>query len=444
MPPEPAHVETPTHIPSPAELGENHPLKQGGRGVFRALGLGLITGAADDDPSAIGTYASAGAKFGLGFLWTAPVTFPMMVAVVYLSSKLGLVAGEGLFGVIRRHYSRWFLFTVLAGVLIGNTIEAGADIGGMAAAINLILPIPVGWLVITLGLTILAVQIWGSYSFMRNVFRVLALALLAYVGSGVLAHPELRSVLKGTFLPAVHFNKDFLTMIVAVIGTSLSAYLYTWQSNEEVEEKIAAGRRRFRDRKGASRAELKASMWDIIVGMFFSNAIMYFIILATAATLFKTGKNDINSAAQAAQALRPLAGHTAGVLFTLGVIGVGFLAVPVMTTGAAYDLCQSIGWKNGLYRKPAEAKKFYAAIVGFTTIGIGLNFVGMNPIKALVLAGVVQGFSTPPLMLLIMRITNNSAIMGTQVNKRAINILGWITTVAIFSATAGLVISWFF
>lgn len=409
---------------------------------MRVLGLGLITGAADDDPSAIGTYASAGAKFGLGFLWTAPVTLPMMVAVVYLSSKLGLVAGEGLFSVIRRHYSRWFLLTIMAGVLIGNTIEAGADIGGMAAAVNLILPIPIGWLVIALGLLVLALQIWGSYSLIRNIFRILSLALLAYVGSGVLARPELRSVLKGTFLPALHFNKEFLTMIVAVIGTSLSAYLYTWQSNEEVEEKIAAGRRRFADRKGASRAELKASMWDIIGGMVFSNVIMYFIILATAATLFPAGNHNINSADQAARALRPLAGHTAGVLFTLGVIGVGFLAVPVMTTGAAYDLSQSLGWRSGLYRRPGEAKKFYAAITAFTLIGIGLNYLGINPMKALVFAGVVQGFSTPPLMLLILLMTNNRAIMGPRVNRRAINVLGWITTVAIFSATAGLVISW--
>ena len=414
------------------------------RRFLRAIGLGLITGAADDDCSAIGTYASAGAKFGTSLLWTAPVTFPMMVAVVYLSSKLGMVAGEGLFAVIRRHYSRRFLFSVLIGVLIGNTIEAGADIGGMAAALNILIPVPIPWMVFGIGVLILAVQVWASYTFIRNVFRVLSLALLAYVGSAFLAHPEIRSVLRGTFVPAVHFNKDFLTIIVAIIGTSLSAYLYTWQSNEEVEEKIAAGRRKFEERKGASRSELKTSMWDIVFGMFFSNAIMYFIILSTAATLFAAGKRDISTAAQAAQALQPLAGHAAGLLFALGVIGVGFLAVPVMTTGAAYDLCQSVGWKHGLYRKPGEAPKFYMAIAAFTLIGIGLNYFGINPMKALVLAGVVQGFSTPPLMFLIMRMTNNPEIMGRRVNGRAINILGWITTIAIFSASAGLVISWFF
>lgn len=413
------------------------------RSVGRAIGLGLITGAADDDPSAIGTYASAGAKFGPSFLWTAPVTFPMMVAVVYLSSKLGLVSGQGLFAAIRQNYSRWFLFTVLAGVLIGNIIEAGADIGGMAAALNVIIPVPIGTIVIAIGLFILALQIWGSYALIRNVFRVLSLVLLAYIGAAVLAHPEIAAVLRGSFIPTIRFNKDFLAMVVAVIGTSLSAYLYTWQSNEEVEEKIASGRRRLWQRKGVSRAELKQSMLDIVFGMFFSNTVMYFIILSTAATLFKAGKTNINSAADAAQALRPLAGNAAGLLFALGVIGVGFLAVPVMTTGAAYDLCQSLGWKHGLYRKPAEAKKFYVAIAIFTFIAIGLNFFGINPMKALVLAGIVQGFSTPPLMLLIMRMTNDPAIMGKRVNGRGINILGWITTIAIFAASAGLVISWF-
>ncbi|MBV9500347.1 MAG: divalent metal cation transporter, partial [Acidobacteriaceae bacterium] len=362
---------------------------------------------------------------------------------VYLSSKLGLVTGKGLFAVIRTEYPRWFLYSVLAGVLIGNTIEAGADLGGMAASVNIFVPIPVGALVVAIGMVILIVQIWGSYTIIRNIFRVLALSLLAYVGSAIMAKPDLIPVLKGTFIPVVHANKDYLAMLVAIIGTSLSAYLYTWQSNEEVEEKIAAGRRRLAQRKGVSRSELKQSMWDIIFGMLFSNVVMYFIILSTAATLFKAGRTDVNSAADAAQALQPLAGHAAGLLFALGVVGVGFLAVPVMTTGAAYDLCQSLGWKHGLHRKPEEAKKFYVAIAIFTLIAIGLNFFGVNPMKALVFAGVVQGFSTPPLMLLIMRMTNNRAIMGSRVNTRAINILGWITTAAIFSATVGLVVSWF-
>jgi Mn2+/Fe2+ NRAMP family transporter len=231
-------------------------------------------------------------------------------------------------------------------------------------------------------------------------------------------------------------------LLVAVIGTTLSAYLYSWQSNEEVEEKKASGQR-FRWRKGTTAEHLSASKWDIVAGMFFSNVVMYFILLSTAATLFKAGHTTVNSAAEAAEALRPLAGDAAKVLFALGVIGVGFLAVPVMTTGAAYDLCQSVGWKYGLSKKPAQAKRFYGVIVVGTLAGLAMNFLGINPMKALVWAGVIQGFSTPPLLLLILLMTNNPAIMGKWVNGRALNVLAWLTTIAIFAATAGLVVTWF-
>ena len=410
------------------------------RGMLRTVGLGLITGAADDDPSAIGTYASAGAAIGPAFLWTAPVTFPMMCAVVYLSAKLGQVAGKGLFHVIRDHYSRWILYPALIGVLIGNTIEAGADIGGMAAAIAVLVPVPIPLIIITVTLAIFALQVWGSYELIRNVFRWLALTLLAYVGSAIIAKPALAEVIRGTLIPTIRFDAKFLSLLVAVIGTTLSAYLYTWQSNQEVEEEIAMGRRRLAQRKGATKKELKATKTDVISGMFFSNVVMYFIVLSTASTLFKAGKTEINTAAEAAEALRPLAGDAAAVLFALGVIGVGFLAVPVMTTGAAYDLCQVVGWKHSLHAKPSEAKKFYGAIAGFTVLAMGMNFLGFNPMKALVFSGIVQGFSTPPLLLLIMLMTNNRKIMGNHVNTFWLNVLGWITTAAIFAATVGLVV----
>jgi NRAMP (natural resistance-associated macrophage protein)-like metal ion transporter len=411
--------------------------------LLRSIGLGLITGAADDDPSAIGTYATAGARLGPAFLWTAPVTFPMMFAVVYLSAKLGQVTGQGLFAVIRNHYPRWILYPALIGVLVGNTFEAGADFAGMGAALNVFLPVPFPLIVAVSGVTILALQILGSYTLIRNVFRWLALTLLAYAGASFLAKPDLIQVLKGTFLPVIQFNKDFLTLLVAVIGTTLSAYLYTWQSNQEVEEKIARGQTQPWQRRGTSERELRQTRRDVLFGMFFSNMIMYFIILATAATLYKTGKHDINTAAEAAKALRPLAGEAAGVLFASGVVAVGLLAVPVMTTGAAYDLAQALGWKSGLGAMPMEAKKFYIAVVVFTVAAIAINFVGFNPMKMLVWSGIVQGFSTPPLMLLIMFMTNNRALMGKRVNSRSINVLGWITTVSIFLATIGLVMTWF-
>jgi Mn2+/Fe2+ NRAMP family transporter len=313
----------------------------------------------------------------------------------------------------------------------------------MAAALNLFIPIPVPWLVMGIAIIILALQLYGSYILIRNVFRWLALVLLAYVGAAVLAKPDLGEVLRGTFIPTIEFNRDFLTMMVAVIGTTLSAYIYSWQSNEEVEEEIAAGRTRLSQRKGATDPELASTQRDILIGMVFSNTVMYFILLSTAATLHKAGITDVQSAAEAAQALEPLAGSWARLLFLLGVIGVGFLAVPVMTTGAAYDVAQVFGWRHSLHAKPHEAKKFYAAIIAFTLIGVAMNFFGFNPMKALVWAGVVQGFSTPPLLLLILLMTNNRTIMGDKVNGRAINILGSITTAAIFAASAGLVASWF-
>lgn len=412
------------------------------KSVIRDLGLGLITGAADDDPSAIGTYASAGAKFGPAFLWVAPAMFPMMFAVVYLSSRLGQVAGKGLFDVIRDHYPKWILNVALIGVMIGNTIEAAADIGGIAAALNSFVPVHTKWLSAAVAVIILAFQIFGSYQLIKKIFRWLALTLLTYIVSAILAKPALAETLKGTFFPTIQFNREFLSLVVAVIGTSLSAYLYTWQSNQEVEEEIAIGRRHLWQRKGATKNELKQSKKDILYGMFFATTITYFIILSTASTLFKAGNHDINSAAQAAEALRPVAGSAAGILFALGIVGVGFLAVPIMTTGAAYDLCQALGWKHSLHAKPAEAKRFYGAIAAITLVAVAMNFLGINPMKALVFAGIVQGFSTPPLMLLIMLMTNNKQIMGKHVNSRRLNILGWITTIAIFSASITLIITW--
>jgi NRAMP (natural resistance-associated macrophage protein)-like metal ion transporter len=409
---------------------------------LKTFGLGIVTGAADDDPSAIGTYASAGAKLGPAFLWIAPAMFPMMITVVYLSSKLGQVSGKGLFDVLRDHYPKWLMYAVLTGVLIGNTIEAGADIAGMSAALGVIINVPHTVIVVLTTSSIFALQLWGSYTFIRDTFRWLSLALLAYVGSALMVKPDLIPVIKGTFVPTLHFSRDYLSMIVAVMGASLSAYIYTWQSNQEVEEKIAAGRHRLWQRQGTTHRDLKHSAREVVFGMLFSSLIMYFIMLSTASTLFKNKQFNISTAAQAAQALRPLAGNAAGLLFALGIVGVGFLAVPVMTTGAAYDLCQTVGWKHGLYKKPSEARKFYAAIGGFTSIAMGMNFLGINPMKALIFAGIVQGFSTPFLMVLIMLLTRNSKIMGKWANTRKMNVAGWCTTAAISAASAGLIVSW--
>jgi NRAMP (natural resistance-associated macrophage protein)-like metal ion transporter len=408
----------------------------------RSIGLGLITGAADADCSAVGTYASAGAKFGLALLWTTPVIFPMMFAVVYLSSKLGQVTGRGLFRLVKETYPRWVLWSALVGVLIGNTIEAAADLAGMAAALNIFVPVAPFLLVIGIAIAIFLLQTLGSYTLIRNVFRWLALALFAYAGAAVLAKPDLQDVLRGTFIPHIEFSKDYLSILVAIIGTTLSAYIYTWQSNVEVEEKIAEGKTSLEQRKGASQSELRQSREDIVVGMAFSTIIMYAIMLATGVTLFRAGIRDVDSAAQVAQALRPLVGPAAEALFALGIIGVGFLAVPVMTAGASYDLCQAIGWKATLNARPRQARHFYILIGCFTLAAIALNAFSINPMRALVYAGIVQGFSTPPLLLMIVLMTNDPKLMGDKTNAFWLNLVSWVTVVAVFAASAGLLVCW--
>jgi Mn2+/Fe2+ NRAMP family transporter len=402
--------------------------------VTRAIALGLVTGAADDDPSAVGTYASAGAALGPAILWAPIALCPLIFTVVYLSSRLGQVSGQGLFGVIRDYYPRWLLVPLLVAVSVGNTVEAGADLGGMAAALQLFVPLPFMALVVLLAAGVLALQIFASYRVIRNTFRWLALLLCAYIGSALLAQPDLRAVLIGTLIPTLRFDREFLTNIVAMLGVSLSAYLYTWQSNEEVEEEIEQGRVTVVQRRGATREELRQSRRDILFGTAFSSVIAYFIVLATASTLFRAGQ-QITSAADAAKALQPLAGRAAGLLFAFGVVAVGVLAVPVMTAGAAYDVCQTTGWKHGLYARFRSAPRFYYTIVGFTVLAVCFNLLGYNPLRALVWAGVLQACTIPPLLVVILLATNSARVMGEQRNHDALNIGGWIT-VAITTAAA--------
>jgi Mn2+/Fe2+ NRAMP family transporter len=424
-------------------LAEKHDSLASKGGLLRAFGTGIITGAADDDPSAIGTYASAGAKFGLSFLWIAPVVLPMMYVVVYLSAKLGRVYGKGLFAIIRDRYPRWLLYPMMIGAITGNVIEAAANLGGIGASLNLLVPIPISVIVIVVAIGVLGFQWWGSYALLRNLFKWLTLALFAYVAAAFMAKPNLGEVVRATLLPRIQFNGDFLSMIVACIGTSLSAYIYTWQSNQEVEEQIQQGKRTVAQRRGASESELDRTRRDVLIGMAFSNLILYFIILATGATLHASGKVEIETAAEAAAALEPLAGEAAKILFAIGIVGVGCLAVPVMTTGAAYDLAQGLGMPSSLNAKPNEAPLFYFTIGVVTALAVLLNFLGFNPMKALVWSGVVQGFSVPPLLLMMMLMTNDHRVVGERVNSRLTNTLGWITTVATFAATTCLVVSWF-
>ena len=416
--------------------------RTGPHGLLKMMGAGIVTGAADDDPSAIGTYASAGARYGLGFLWIAPVLLPMMYVVVYLSAKIGQVYGKGLFACIRDQFPRWVLLPMVSLAFLGNIIEAAADLGGIGAALNLLVPLPIPVLVAGTALIIFAIQYFGSYTLIRRVFRWLALTLFAYGVAAIMARPDPAEVIRATFIPQLKLDAGSLSLIVACIGTSLSAYVYTWQSNQEVEEQIAIGRRRIWQRKGATAAEMKRTSRDVLTGMIFSNIILYFILLATGVTLHGSGQTEIETAAQAAAALEPVAGPAAKYLFAAGIIGVGFLAVPVMTTGAAYDVVQGLGREGSLHDAPDENRLFYAIIAAVTLLAVGLNFLGFNPMKALIWSGIVQGFSVPPLLLLMMLLTNSRSVVGARTNSRWTNLLGWLTTGVTFLCAAALVATW--
>jgi NRAMP (natural resistance-associated macrophage protein)-like metal ion transporter len=416
---------------------ERNPLRR----FLTILGPGFVTGASDDDPSGIATYANAGAGFGYGLLWTALVTFPMMTAVQYACAKIGLVTGRGLAGVLRQHYSRWLLYPAIVALLIANTINVGADLGAIAASVNLILPsIPAAPLVLPIALAILAAQILGSYRLIARVFQWLALALVGYVAAAFLAHPDVGGVLAGTFVPTFSLDRTFLTALVAILGTTISPYLFFWQASNEVEDEKSSGRTQLWQRKGATDEELHYMGLDVGVGMLFSNVVMFFVILATGATLHVQGHTQIGSATDAAQALRPLAGDLASTLLAIGLIGGGVLAVPILSASAAYALSEAFGWRFGLDEHFERAKQFYAVIAAATIVGVGMNLLGINPIEALVVTAVINGLIAPPLLALVMVVSGNSAIMGERVNGRLVSVVGWLTTAVL--AVAALALLW--
>jgi NRAMP (natural resistance-associated macrophage protein)-like metal ion transporter len=408
---------------------------------LKVLGPGLVTGASDDDPSGIGTYAVAGASLGYGTLWTALVTFPLMTSIQFICAKVGMVSGRGLAGVLRNHYPRPMLYGAVVALFAANTINVGADIGAIAAAINMLVPIPIGWLIVPVAILILALQLLGSYRLIAKVFKWLTLTLFAYIASALFSRPDWGDVLRATVIPTISFDPNFLSTLVAILGTTISPYLFFWQTTQEVEEEVHMGRVHLWQRKGASNDEVKYAAWDVTVGMIFSNVVMYFIILSTAATLHAAGNTAITSAAEAAEALRPLAGDAAGLLLAVGLIGAGFLAVPVLSGSAAYAMSEAFGWHYGLDKRPGRAKEFYGVIVAATVVGLCINFIGINPIDALFWTAVINGFVAPPLMVLIMLVANNRKVMGERVNGRGLNVMGWLATVAMFAAAIGLLVT---
>jgi len=417
---------------------ERNPIRR----FLKVLGPGFISGAADDDPSGIGTYATAGASLGYATLWTALLTFPLMATVQLVCAKIGMVTGRGLAGVLRKHYPRRVLYAAVIALFVANTINVEADLAAIAAAINLLVPaLPIAPLVLPIAVGILALQIWGSYRLIARIFKWLTLALFAYIGSAFFARPDWGQVLSSTFIPTLRLDQTFLLALVAILGTTISPYLFFWQATQEVEEEMSMGRTQLWRRKGATDRELQYAALDVNVGMAFSVLVMYFIMLATAATLHQAGKTDIKSATDAAEALRPLAGDLSSILLAIGLIGSGVLAVPILSGSAAYALSEAFGWKYGLDRNPAKAKQFYAVIAVATLVGVAIDYLGINPIDALFFTAVINGFVAPPLLVMIMLVSNNKKIMGKRTNSRLTNVLGWGAAVVMFLAAGVLLVA---
>ena len=412
------------------------------KSLLDRLGPGLITGASDDDPSGIGTYTQAGAALGYATLWTAIVTLPLMIVVQHICAKIGMCGGRGLAGVLRRYYSKKLLYPVVFGLVIANTINAGVDISAIAAAINMFVPIPIAAMVIPIAVAIVVLQIWGSYRLIVKIFKWLTLSLFAYVIAAFLARPDWTAVAKATFLPQIQFTSEYITTVVAILGTTISPYLFFWEASEEVEDEKGDGRKTVASRRGATDVEIKKEKIDTIVGMVFCNVVFYFVILAAGATLHVAGRTEIQSATEAAQALRPLAGNLATVLFAIGLIGAGLLAVPVLTGASAYAVAETFNWRSGLDEKPRAAKKFYGVIAVSTLVGVAIDFAGINPISALFWTAVINGVVAPPLLVVVMLVANNKRVMGKRTNGPVTNILGWLAAAIMFAAAIAMFITW--
>lgn len=398
------------------------------RKFFANLGPGLITGAADDDPSGISTYSVAGASFGYLPLWMSPFAFPLMAAVQLMCARLGLVTGRGLAGVVRLYYPRWVLWGACALLIVANVFNIGADLGGMAEATEMMTGIKsYYWTPVFTGL-IISLLFFSSYRHIARVFKWLTLVLFAYVIAAFLAQPDWYAVLKATFVPRVVWSNAFLATFVAILGTTISPYLFFWQASQEVEDEQAHGRSTVEEREGATDEELRVARTDVFTGMFFANLVMYFIILTTAATLNTSGQTNIETAQQAAEALRPLAGNGAYLLFTLGIIGTGMLAVPVLAGSAAYAVAEAETWQHtSLEDRPRLAPRFYAVVAIAMLLGLGLNVFGFNAVKMLFYSAVLNGILAPPLIVLVVLLTGNPKIMGNRVSSRPLRYLGWAT-----------------
>jgi NRAMP (natural resistance-associated macrophage protein)-like metal ion transporter len=412
-----------------------------GLAFLKKLGPGLVTGASDDDPSGIATYAVAGASFGYATLWTAVLTLPLMVAMQLVCARIGMVSGIGLTGALRRHYPRWLLYTICVLLLVANIFNIGADLGGMADAVLMLTGIPAFVSIPMLGGAIVFFTIYARYVTFARYVKWSTFVLFSYIVSAILSRPDWRESLLRTVVPQFEWSSAYTTTIVAILGTTISPYLFFWQASHEVEAEKAMGRRTRLSRRGATGAELADARDDVIAGMTFSNIVQFFIILATASTLFRAGRHDIETTRQAAEALRPLAGDAAYGLFAIGLIVSGLLAVPVLAGSASFAIAELLGWRAGLDEPFRRARRFYLVFGVAVAVGIAIDAFSKRPITMLFYSAILNGIAAPPLMLIIMLVANNDRVMGRWTNTRALNTLGWLATALMTAASVGMLVA---
>ena len=412
------------------KAGSNNAGVKKAKGYWHMLGPGLTTGASDDDPSGIATYSQTGAQYGFGLLWLSLWTFPLMSVVQEMCARIGLVTGRGLAGNIRAYFSRRVLKFCTLLLFAANAFNIGADLGAMAKAVQLLNPhLRFWWLVIAFAVASLLLQIFTPYIRYARYLKWLALVLLSYVVSSILAHINWGTALHQTLVPHFTFSKESILLICAILGTTISPYLFFWQTSQEVEEQILQGKTTLKERQSAtSPSDVKSMRIDVWSGMLLSNAVMFFIIAACGGILFPHGVTQITSAAQAAEALRPFAGNATYFLFAIGIIGTGLLAIPVLAGSSSYAIAESLGWKEGLYRNLGQAYAFYGIIIISMLVGLGLNFIGLDPIKALIYSAVANGLVAPFILFFIVKISSNKKIMGHWVNHKFTTVVGWATT----------------
>ena len=402
---------------------------------LRILGPGLITGASDDDPSGIAAYSQAGAQFGLTTLWTALLTFPLMAAVQGMCARIGLVTSQGLTVTLKKHYAKPLLYVMLLFSFPAITLNIGADIQGMGAVANMIFPsIPVSVFCISFTAILMFIIIKYPYQKIAKILKWLCLSLMLYVIVPFMIKQDWGSIAKNTFIPTIHFNKEFFSIIVAILGTTISPYLFFWQATMEAEDMAHSKKKII-----VNKYVLGDMKTDVNIGMFLSNLVMFFIILTTGSVLYNAGIKQIDTVDQAAKALEPLAGKLTYLIFAIGVLGTGLLAIPVLAGSQSYMLAETFGWKAGLDKKFSQAKAFYISIVVSLIVGLSLDFLGVSPIKALLFTAIAYGLTAPILIAIILHIGNNKEIMGTNTNSKISNVLGFITLAVMTIAAIALI-----